>query len=57
MWKITFLWSEMGSGFGETGGTPLPGFPRNTPPGLLRTKPHAKKVNLITWKNEEAADV
>ena len=25
--------SEIGSGFGEPGGTPLPRIPRNTPPG------------------------
>ena len=26
------FWSEIGSGFGEPGGTPLPEIPRNTPP-------------------------
>ena len=25
------IWSEIGSGFGEPGGTPLPRFPRSTP--------------------------
>ena len=27
------IWSEIGSGFGEPGGTPLPRFPRSTPRG------------------------
>ena len=27
------FWSEIGSGFGESGGTPPPRIPRNTPPG------------------------
>ena len=26
------FWSEIGSGFGESGGTPLPKIPRSTPP-------------------------
>ena len=26
------FWSEIGSGFGEPGGTPLPKIPRSTPP-------------------------
>ena len=26
------FWSEIGSGFGEPGGTPLPRIPRSTPP-------------------------
>ena len=27
------FWSEIGSGFGEPGSTPLPRIPRSTPPG------------------------
>ena len=34
MWKITFLWSEIGSGFGETGAHPHQEFP-GVPPGVL----------------------
>ena len=29
---MAFLGSEIGSGFGEPGGTPLPKIPRSTPP-------------------------
>jgi len=28
------FWSEIGSGFGDAGGTPPPKRPRSTPPGL-----------------------
>ena len=28
------FWSEIGSGFGDQGGTPLPRIPRSTPPGI-----------------------
>ena len=32
------FWSEIGSGFGEPGGTPPSRIPRSTPPGLeMRT--------------------
>ena len=34
MWKITFFWSEIGSGFEEPGGKPPPRILRSTPPGL-----------------------
>ena len=30
---MSIFGSEIGSGFGEPGGTPLPRIPRNTPPG------------------------
>ena len=30
---MSIFGSEIGSGFGEPGGTPLPQIPRNTPPG------------------------
>ena len=33
VWKMSILGSDIGSGFGEPGGTPLPRIPRNTPPG------------------------
>ena len=29
------FWSEIGSGFGEPGGTPLPKIPRSVPPGRV----------------------
>ena len=36
VWKTgvenDMFWSEIGSGFGEPGGTPLPIIPRSTPP-------------------------
>ena len=32
------FWSEIGSGFGEPGGTPLPRVPRNTPPSPSATR-------------------
>ena len=32
LWKETIFWSEIGSGFGEPGGTPPPQIPRSTPP-------------------------
>ena len=32
MWKMTIYLSEIGSGFGEPGGTPTPRILRNTPP-------------------------
>jgi len=28
------FWSEIGSGFGDAGGTPPPKIPRSTPPGV-----------------------
>ena len=28
------FWSEIGSGFGDAGGTPPPKIPRSTPPGF-----------------------
>ena len=30
------IWSEIGSGFGEPGGSPPPRIPRSTPRGLKR---------------------
>ena len=38
------VWSEMGSGFGEPGGTPPPRIPRSTPPGSKRTNPAVRSV-------------
>jgi len=32
VWRMTLFWSEIGSGFGEPGGTPPPRIPRCTPP-------------------------
>jgi len=29
----SIFWSEIGSGFGDAGGTPPPKIPRSTPPG------------------------
>ena len=37
------FWSEIGSGFGEPGGTPLPKIPRSTPP----PPPHPRDLNLF----------
>jgi len=34
------FWSEIGSGFGDTGGTPPPKIPRSTPPGALNNPAH-----------------
>ena len=31
--KNDILWSEIGRGFGEPGGTPPPKIPRSSPPG------------------------
>ena len=33
--KNDIFWSEIGSGFGELGGTPPPRIPRSNPPPLL----------------------
>ena len=41
------FWSEIGSGFGEPGGTPLPKIPRTTPPGVP-SLPWANWVETIT---------
>jgi len=30
------FWSEIGSGFGDAGGTPPPKIPRSTPPGTVQ---------------------
>ena len=35
MWKITFFWYEIGSGFEEPGGKPPPRIPRSTCTTLL----------------------
>ena len=35
MWKMTFFSSEIGSGFGEPGGTPPTRIPRSSPPPWL----------------------
>ena len=32
VWKINFFLSEIGSGFGEPGGTPTPRIPMSNPP-------------------------
>ena len=32
VWNMTYFWSEVGSGFRETGGTPPPRIPRHTSP-------------------------
>ena len=32
VWKMTFVWSEIGSGFGEPRGTPPQRIPRSNPP-------------------------
>ena len=34
VWKMSVLGSDIGSGFGEPGCTPLPRIPRTTPPGV-----------------------
>ena len=36
--KMTFFWSEIGSGFGELGGTPPPEFPGVTPGIIVRLR-------------------
>ena len=44
------FWSEIGSGFGELGGTPLPIIPRSTPQGGGGGRGWKKK-----WKKEVGA--
>ena len=44
------FWSEIGSGFGEPGGTPLPRIPRSTPPRaieLLKTSSDPQITNGV----------
>ena len=36
------FWYEIGSGFGDAGGTPPPKNPRSTPPGFMATRAAAK---------------
>ena len=38
------FWSEIGSGFGEPGGTPLPKIPRSTPPPPRNLPPTFPRV-------------
>ena len=55
---MTFFWSEIGSGFGDPDGTPLPRIPRSTP----RCKPIKKKeksdlkINNYSVKTGPLAD-
>ena len=35
VWEMTIFWSEIGSGFGDAGGTSPPKIPRSTHPGWL----------------------
>lgn len=54
MWKMEFFGlSEIGSGFGDMGGTPPPKNPRSTPP-----PPHGKDIIkkkggnvVVIWRN------
>ena len=39
------FWSEIGSGFGEPGDTPLPRIPRSNPPGGSEVKIHPSIVS------------
>ena len=55
MWKITFFWSEIGSGFEEPGGRPPPRIPRSTPPGLWASL--NSSVDVISFFLSNGADV
>ena len=55
VWKITFFWSDIGSRFGEQGGTPPPRIPRSTPPGL-KTQWTIRLIiqlveNVMSWRS------
>ena len=44
------FWSEIGSGLGEPGGTPLPKIPRSTPPGYYRFYVnHQECYGMLFW--------
>jgi len=38
------FWSEIGSGFGDAGGTPPPKIPRSTPPGYYYKENSGKTI-------------
>ena len=44
--KNDTFWSEIGSGFGEPGDTPLPRIPRSTPPVYMLFECH-KSVDFL----------
>ena len=48
MWKITFFWSEIGSGFEEPGSTPPRRISRSTPTPS-GTKCTLTRVHVCTW--------
>ena len=41
------FWSQIGSGFGEPGGTPPPTIPRSNPPPLFPLVPQEKYSMLV----------
>ena len=43
--KNDIVWSDVGSGFGEPGGTPLQRIPGSTPPGISPLFPPLKTDN------------
>ena len=45
------FWSEIGSGFGDAGGTPPPKIPRSTPPGI---NPYGTRKNTTQIENIRA---
>ena len=51
------FWSEIGSGFGEPGGTPSPGIPRSTPLGVFRVQhlTHHLKFQRFNGNPKKAA--
>ena len=46
------FWSEIGSGFGEPGGTPLSKIPRSNPPGsqVIERLPHHKNLKVSQFQ-------
>ena len=46
VWEMTIFWSEIGSGFGEPGGS-RPQIPRNTPPGQQRSHTRLPRLDRV----------
>ena len=44
--KNDIFWSEIESGFGEPGGTPLPRIPKSTPPGFNGVKKETRRASF-----------
>jgi len=54
--RNNIFWSEIGSGFGDAGGTPPPTIPRSTPPGHLHPANFKTLTGCLSFRHSNAVE-